>query len=130
MGVEADPLAVLPLTAASASAAFARATDPGREMTERQEQLRSLRSILASVRRQLDQSDQAVARLTTELGSIRYGADVLCRVGSVPALPGCAIEPFSRRRPQPAVSADGPAGSRPLRLRGAGHRRPAGRHRR
>lgn len=71
--VEVDPLAVLPITAASASAAFARATDPGRDFTERQEQLRSLRSMLASVRRQLDQSEQAVARLTTELGWVRRG---------------------------------------------------------
>ncbi len=69
--VEVDPLSVLPITAASASAAFARATDPGRDFTERQEQLRSLRSMLASVRRQLDQSEQAVARLTAELDSTR-----------------------------------------------------------
>ena len=69
--VEVDPLAVLPIIAAAASAAFARATDPGRDSTERQGQLRSLRSLLASVRRQLDESEQAVARLTTELGSIR-----------------------------------------------------------
>ncbi len=69
--VEVDPLAVLPITAASASAAFARAADPGRDLTERQEQVRSLRSMLASVRRQLDHSEQAVAKLTAELDSTR-----------------------------------------------------------
>ncbi len=69
--VDVDPLAVLPITAASASAAFARAADPGRDLTERQEQLRSLTSTLASVRRQLDHSEQAVARLTEELDSTR-----------------------------------------------------------
>ena len=41
MGIaEVDPLAVLPITAAAASATFARATDAGRDLDERQEQLR------------------------------------------------------------------------------------------
>lgn len=65
--VEVDPLAVLPITAAAASAAFARATDPGRDLNERQEQLRSLRSRLTMLRRHLDRCEQAVARLTAEL---------------------------------------------------------------
>ena len=94
MGViEVDPLTVLPIIAAAASAAFARATDPGRDFTERQEQLRSLRSMLASVRRQLDESEQAVTRLTTELGSIRRGQTcstegIVCR--------RCLVAPLSR----------------------------------
>lgn len=91
--VEVDPLAVLPITAASASAAFARATDPGRDFTQRQEQLRSLRSMLASVRRQLDQSEQAVARLTTELGSICCGR--ACSTGWA-VCRRCLVAPLSR----------------------------------
>lgn len=45
--VDVDPLAVLPVTA-SASAAFARAADFSRDRDERQEQLRSLMTTLAS----------------------------------------------------------------------------------
>jgi hypothetical protein len=65
--VEVDPLAVLPVTAASASAAFARATDPHRDRNERQEQLQALRLMLASVRRHLDRCDQAAVQLAEEL---------------------------------------------------------------
>ena len=71
--VEVDPLAVLPITAAAASAAFARATDPGRHPNERQEQLRSLRSMLTTVRRHLDRCEQAAARLAAELDSADSG---------------------------------------------------------
>jgi C4-type Zn-finger protein len=45
--VDVDPLAVLPVTA-SASDAFARAADFSRDRDERQEQLRSLTTTLAS----------------------------------------------------------------------------------
>jgi hypothetical protein len=71
--VEVDPLAVLPITAAAASAAFARATDPGRDLNERQEQLRSVRSMLTTVRRHLDRCEQAAARLAAELNSAVSG---------------------------------------------------------
>jgi hypothetical protein len=71
--VEVDPLAVLPITAAAANAAFARATDPGRDLNERQEQLRSLRSSLTTVRRHLDRCEQAAARLAAELDSTVSG---------------------------------------------------------
>ena len=71
--VEADPLATLPITAAAASAAFARATDPGRDLNERQEQLRSLSSMLTTVRRHLDRCEQAAARLAAELDSTNSG---------------------------------------------------------
>lgn len=67
--VEVDPLAVLPISAASASAAFARATDPGRDLNERQEQLQSVRSMLTTVRQHLDRSERAAARLAAELDS-------------------------------------------------------------
>ena len=71
--VEVDPLAVLPITAAAASAVFARAADPGRDPDERQEQLRSLRSLLTTVRRHLDRCEQAAARLAAELDSTNSG---------------------------------------------------------
>ena len=64
--VVVDPLAVLPITAAAASAAFARATDPGRDLNERQEQLRSMSSMLTTVRRHLDRCEQAAAQLAAE----------------------------------------------------------------
>ncbi len=64
---EADPLAVLPVTAARASAAFARAADPGRYRLERQQQLAVLETSLASVARLLDRCQQEAARLAGAL---------------------------------------------------------------
>lgn len=46
--VDVDPLAVLPVTAPSASAIFTRAADFSRHSDERHEQLRSLTTTLAS----------------------------------------------------------------------------------
>jgi hypothetical protein len=46
--VDFDPLAVLPVTAPSASATFSRASDFSRGRDERHEQLRSLATTLAS----------------------------------------------------------------------------------
>lgn len=71
--VEVDPLAVLPITAAAASAAFARATDPGRDLNERQVQLQALRSRLTMLRTHLDRCEQAAARLAAELDLTLYG---------------------------------------------------------
>jgi hypothetical protein len=64
---EADPLAVLPVTAATASAAFARAADPGRDHLERQQQLALLETSLDSVVRLLDRCRQEAARLAGAL---------------------------------------------------------------
>lgn len=46
--VDVDPLAVLPVTAPSASATFSRASDFSRRRDERHEQLRSLTTTLAA----------------------------------------------------------------------------------
>lgn len=67
--VAVDPLAVLPVTAASASAAFARASDPGADETERRHQLSLLQVALAAVRRLLDSCDEEVASLAAGLDS-------------------------------------------------------------
>jgi hypothetical protein len=67
--VDPDPLAVLPVRAASASAAFARACDPGRDNSERCEHLNSLERILTSLRQLLDRCEQATARLAAEVRS-------------------------------------------------------------
>jgi hypothetical protein len=64
---EVDPLAVLPVTAATASAAFARAADPGRDHLERQQQLAVLETSLDSVVRLLDRCRQEAARLAGAL---------------------------------------------------------------
>jgi hypothetical protein len=82
--VDADPLAVLPITAASASAAYARASDPARGDVERQEQLTFLEITLSVVRELLDSCDQQTARLAAELRRSRGGAgcagvSALCR---------------------------------------------------
>lgn len=67
--VDPDPLAVLPVRAASASAAFARACDPRRDSSERCDHLSSLELTLASFRRLLDDCEQATARLAAEVRS-------------------------------------------------------------
>lgn len=82
--VDVDPLAVLPVTAASASAAYARASDPARDNVERQEQLTFLEITLSVVRELLDSCDQQTARLAAELCRSRGGArcagvSALCR---------------------------------------------------
>ncbi len=90
--VDVDPLAVLPVTAASASAAFARATDPSRDRVERREQLRSLRTTLASVRRLLDRCEQAATQLAAELDATRGGQ--ACSAGWA-VCQGCQGVPLS-----------------------------------
>jgi hypothetical protein len=65
--VDSDPLAVLPVRAASASAAFACACDPRRARYERCEHLSSLELTLASLRHLLDHCEQATARLAAEV---------------------------------------------------------------
>jgi hypothetical protein len=65
--IEADPLAVLPVTAATASAAFSRAADPGRDRVERQQQLLVLETSLHSVARLLGRCQQEAARLAEAL---------------------------------------------------------------
>jgi hypothetical protein len=65
--VDPDPLAVLPVRAASASAAFARACDPHRERAERREHLRLLELTLTAVRQLLDRCDEEAAQLALEV---------------------------------------------------------------
>lgn len=67
--VEVDPLAVLPVRAATASAAFARACDPSRDPSERREQLRLLELTLASIRELLDGGEQETARLARDISA-------------------------------------------------------------
>lgn len=90
--VDVDPLAVLPVTAASASAAFARAADSSRDRDERQEQLRSLTTTLASVRRLLDRCEQVAAQLAVELDST--GCVGVC-AAEWPVCQGCPGVPLS-----------------------------------
>ena len=68
--VDVDPLAVLPVTAASASAAFARASDPGRDDAERRQQLTFLEETLAALRKLLDNCAEETARLAGQLRSV------------------------------------------------------------
>lgn len=72
---DVDPLAVLPVTAATASAAFARAADPGRERGERQQQLAVLATSLDAVGRLLDRCQQEAARLAGELAEQSWASD-------------------------------------------------------
>lgn len=64
---DTDPLAVLPVTAASASAAFARVVDAHRHHSERWQQLMVLQECLASMGRLLDCCHSETARLANEL---------------------------------------------------------------
>jgi hypothetical protein len=82
--VDVDPLALLPVTAAAASAAYARASDPARDDDERQEQLTFLEITLSAVWELLDSCDQHTARLAAELCRSRgagrcEGVSALCR---------------------------------------------------
>lgn len=72
---DADPLAVLPVTAATASAAFARAADPGRERGERQQQLAVLATSLDAVARLLAWREKEAARLAGELAEQNWTSD-------------------------------------------------------
>ncbi len=65
--VDVDPLAVLPIAAASASAAFARASDPGRDDAERRRQLTFLEETLVALRKLLDNCAEETARLAGQL---------------------------------------------------------------
>lgn len=65
--VDFDPLAVLPVTAAAASAAYARAVDLNHSADDRRRHLESLERTPASVDRLLDRCQQESARLASEL---------------------------------------------------------------
>lgn len=82
--VDVDALAVLPVTAASASAAFARASDPSRDDAERRRHLAFLEVRLCAVRELLDGCDRETSRLAEELdrravGAPCRGASAICR---------------------------------------------------
>jgi hypothetical protein len=92
---DVDPLAVLPLTAASASAAFARASDPWRDDAERRQQLTFLEVTLAALRELLDRCEQETARLAGQMDR---------RIGEAPCQGARAVcgrslgEPFEASR--------------------------------
>ncbi len=84
--VDDDPLAVLPVTAAAASAAFARATDTTRGPDERRLQLEALQGALVEAGRLLERGTSVVAQLSAELDQSQQrthssrcpGATLLC----------------------------------------------------
>lgn len=65
--IEVDPFAMLSVIASSASAAFTRAAQFSRDRDERQEQLRSLPPLLASVRPLLDRCERQLRNLPQSL---------------------------------------------------------------
>lgn len=89
--VNVDPLSVLPVMAASASAAFARASDPARDDAERREHLTFLQVKLAAVRELLDSCEQETASLAGHLNRRTGGAP--CR-GALAVCRRCPGEPL------------------------------------
>jgi hypothetical protein len=92
--VDPDPLAVLPVRAASASAAFARACDPRRDSSERCDHLKSLELTLSSLRQLLDRCEQATAQLAAEVRTPDGAAPCTAPSGScrhcLGGAPGCS----------------------------------------
>lgn len=64
---DTDPMAVLPVTAARASATFARVVDADRDRSERLQQLMVLQACLVSVGRLLERCHSEAALLANEL---------------------------------------------------------------
>ncbi len=119
--VDVDALAVLPVTAASASAAFARASDPSGDDAERRRHLAFLEVTLSAVRELLDGCDRETARLAGELdrrcvvGAPCRGASAICHRCLAPPMTsssgmvrcsrcGTAIEVSMADRPCPEPS--------------------------
>jgi hypothetical protein len=72
---DTDPMAVLPVTAARASATFARVADAHRDHSERQQQLMVLQACLVSMARLLDRCHSQTARLANDLAELRPSTD-------------------------------------------------------
>jgi hypothetical protein len=64
---DTDPMALLPVTAACASATFARVADAHRDHSERRQQLMVLQACLVSMGRLLDRCHSETARLASDL---------------------------------------------------------------
>jgi hypothetical protein len=67
---DTDPMAVLPVTAARASATFARVADAHRDDSERRQQLMVLEACLASMDRLLDRWHSEATRLADHLAEL------------------------------------------------------------
>jgi hypothetical protein len=67
---DTDPMAVLPVTAARASATFARVADARRGHSERRQQLMVLQACLASMDRLLDRCHSEATRLAHDLAEL------------------------------------------------------------
>jgi hypothetical protein len=72
---DTDPMAVLPVTAARASATFARVVDVHRDHNERRQQLMVLQACLVSMGRLLDRCRSETARLASDLAELRPSPD-------------------------------------------------------
>jgi predicted DNA-binding transcriptional regulator AlpA len=65
--IDLDALAALPVAAAAASSAYARAADPGREVSDRRQDLDLLEATLGSVRRLLERCQEDAERLAGQV---------------------------------------------------------------
>jgi hypothetical protein len=72
---DTDPMAVLPVTAARASATFARVADAHRDHSERRQQLMVLEACLVSMSRLLDRCHSETARLASDLAELGPSPD-------------------------------------------------------
>jgi hypothetical protein len=72
---DTDPMAVLPVTAARASATFARVADAHRDHSERRQHLMVLEACLVSMGRLLDRCHSETARLASDLAELRPSPD-------------------------------------------------------
>lgn len=92
--VEDDPLAVLPVTAAAASAAFARATDTTRGAVERQ--LAAVRRSLALAERLLERGESVVEQLAVQIERLERDQQGEPCTGVVPMCDRCIGVPLKR----------------------------------
>jgi hypothetical protein len=72
---DTDPMAVLPVTAARASATFARVADAHHDLSERRQQLMVLQACLVSMGRLLDRCHSETALLASDLAELRPSPD-------------------------------------------------------
>jgi hypothetical protein len=93
---DTDPMAVLPVTAARASATFARVVDAHRDHSERRQQLMALQACLVSMGWLLDRCHAEAARLASDLAELRPSADRCLALWPVCRL--CAGVPLSGER--------------------------------
>ncbi len=87
--VEDDPLAVLPVAAAAASVAFARASDTTRGSDERRLQVEALKGALVEASRLLERGTSVVARLSAELDQSQQRTHSARCPGATPVCARC-----------------------------------------